>query len=272
MNPVEEDRALDGESDLASGDERRGRAAMDPTTRHLVFIACGIGLLLLVVIGGWTLSGRRPSEIPVIEAQSGPVRLKPIDPGGMQAMGAQAPSSVNASGIETLAPLPESARPEALQAEVDAARRREDRTPAAPAAHAPVVRPPPVRAVAPPPAAASAPVVSEPPDQGQTTGTPATGHHAEAVPKVVTSLPGSGQPAVQLAALDSHEAAELEWSRLSRSHPLLFSGHTPDVEPADHAGRRIYRLRTGGFASAAEAHAFCEQARSLRIACTFADF
>lgn len=269
MNPVEEDRALDGESDLAFGDERRGRAAMDPTTRHLVFIACGIGLLLLVLIGGWTLSGRRPSEIPVIEAPAGPVRLKPIDPGGMQAMGAQAPSSVNASGVETLAPLPESARPEALQAEVDAARRNEDRTPAVPAVHAPAVG-----TIAPPPAAATAPAVSEPPDQEPPTAAPATGHHAEAAPKAgaVAHLHGTGQLAVQLAALDSHDAAQMEWSRLSRSHPLLFSGHTPEVEPVDHAGRRIYRLRTGGFASVAEAHAFCEQARLLRIACTFADF
>ena len=261
MNPVEEDRALDGESDLAYGDGRRGRAAMDPTTRHMVFIACGIGLLLVVLIGGWTLSGGRHSgSIPVIEAPSGPVRLKPIDPGGMQAMGAQAPPAMSASGIETLAPRPEAARPEALQAEVDAALRREQGELAVPAV------PPATTATAAGPVP-SVPVAADPGIDGQ-----AQLQHPPSGASVARHSPGDGHLAVQLAALDSHDAARIEWRRLSHSHPLLFSGHTPEVEQADHDGRPIYRLRTGGFASVAEAHAFCEQARSQRVACTLADF
>ncbi len=265
MNPVEEDRALDGESDLAYGDGRRGRAAMDPTTRHMVFIACGIGLLLVVLIGGWTLSGGRHSgSIPVIEAPLGPVRLKPIDPGGMQAMGAQAPPAMSASGIETLAPRPEAARPEALQAEVDAALRRDQRGLAVPAA--PPAAPPAITAPAPGPVP-SVPVAADPGIHGE-----AQLQHPPSGASAAWHSPSGGPLAVQLAALDSHDAARIEWRRLSHSHPLLFSGHTPEVEQADHDGRPIYRLRTGGFASVAEAHAFCEQARSQRVACTLADF
>jgi hypothetical protein len=257
MNPVEEDRALDGESDLAYGDGRRGRAAMDPMTRHMVFIACGIGLLFVVLIGGWSLSGSRHSgSIPIIEAEPGPVRLKPVDPGGMQAMGAQAPPAVSASGIETLAPQPETARPEVLQAEVDAALRRDHGQPGVPAD-------PPATSVPAAGPAPSAPLAADPAIHGQSQ----PGH-----PPLLQHAYRGGSLAVQLAALDSHDAAQTEWSRLSRGHPSLFSGRVPEVEQADHDGRPIYRLRTGGFASIEQAHAFCEQARSQRVACTLADF
>lgn len=264
MNPVEEDRALDGESDLAPRDERRGRAAMDPTTRHLALIASGIGLLLAILIGGWMLSGQHASSIPVIEAASGPVRWKPIDPGGMQAMGARAPSTSSAGGVETLAPSPENARPDTLQAEVEAARRAEAGTAAA------------ARPDLPGPAVASpsSPVASPPPPSALPAGSPSSGHllHTEAKPDAGVASQTDSRLAVQLAALSSHDAAQTEWTRLRHSHPALLSGHTPEVDRADHDGRTIYRLRTRGFASVAEATAFCQQARSQRVACTLADF
>ncbi len=77
---------------------------------------------------------------------------------------------------------------------------------------------------------------------------------------------------MQLAALNSDSAALTEWSRLCRSHPLLFSGRKPLIQQADHAGRPIYRLRTRGFATTAAAASFCQQARAQRVACTVADF
>ena len=278
MNPVEEDRALDGESDLSFENGPRGREAMDPTTRHLVFIACGIGLLLLVLIGGWTFSGRSSGSIPVIEALPGPVRLKPIDPGGMQPMGAQAPSPVSASGVETLAPRPETARPEALQAEVDAARGREDAVPAGvPPARlqAQPVQEPTTTVPGDPPAGlpgAATPDAATPDAATGGTTLPADSRlRTETNPQETGSDAAAGT-AVQLAALDSHDAADTEWGRLRHSHPRLFSGRKPDVEAADRDGRRIYRLRTGGFSSVAEAHAFCAQARAQRVACTLADF
>lgn len=264
MNPVEEDRALDGESDLAPRDERRGRAAMDPTTRHLALIASGIGLLLAILIGGWMLSGQHSGSIPVIEAASGPVRLKPIDPGGMQAMGAQAPSTSSAKGVETLAPSPEDARPDSLQAEVEAARRADAAAPA-------VARPDlPGPAVAVP----SAPVAQAPPSDIPPAGAPLHGSplRTEATPDSAVASGAGDRLAVQLAALSSHDAAQTEWARLRHSHPTLLSGRTPEVDQADRDGRTIYRLRTGGFASVAEATAFCKQARAQRVACTLADF
>ena len=259
MNPVEEDRALDGET-AGFGDERRGREAMDPTTRHLVLIASGIGLLLVVLIGGWMLSGRHPGSIPVIEAPAGPVRLKPVDPGGMQAMGAQTPPSSGKSG-ETLSAAPELARPDALQAEVDAARREGGGgTPPAAAPGVPKATAQPQQMLQPVP----------PPH-------PPVAHPSSAQPDNLLrtdAVPSAGGPkvAVQLAALGSDAAAQAEWERLRHYHPALFSGRTPEVAQADHAGRPIYRLRTRGFGSVAEAASFCVHAHQQGVACTVADF
>ena len=283
MNPVEEDRALDGE-DEPPYDLRRGREAMDPVTRQLAFLASGIGLLLVVLIGGWLLSARHAGAIPVIEPPSGPVRVKPIDPGGMQAMGAQSPPVMSGVGSETLAPQPETPRPEALQAEIDAARGHPAGPVSGPGSG-------PGSGFGPAAVPAPAPNGSAPGPTAQPTPQPAPLPipHATAVPARGDLLrtdasPDSGSDSgsdfaapgarltVQLAALDTHAAAELEWSRLCRSHPALFSGRAPQFKPIDHDGRTLYRLRMGGFANAADANAFCAQARAQRVACTLADF
>ena len=260
MNPVEEDRALDGET-AGLSDERRGREAMDPTTRHLVLIASGIGLLLVVLIGGWMLSGRHPGSIPVIEAPAGPVRLKPVDPGGMQAMGAQSPPAASGKGGETLSAAPELARPDALQAEVDAARREGGAGTAPPAAPAvPNATAQPQQMLQPAPA--PHPPAAHP-----------SGTHPDSLLRTDASAPADGpKVAVQLAALGSDGAAEAEWERLRHEHPALFSGRTPEVAQADHAGRAIYRLRTRGFGSVGEATSFCYHAHQQGVACTVADF
>ncbi len=279
MNPVEEDRALHGET--VRFDDERGREAMDPTTRHLVLIASGIGVLLAVLIGGWMLSGRHPGSIPVIEAPSGPVRLKPIDPGGMQAMGAASPPAASGKG-QTLSSGPEVARPDALQAEVDAAR-RDGAGPSPPPSSPPAASSP----AASPPASPSAPPAESQFEQAPRPAPLPVPHGPARHP--ASSRPDSmlrtdadpqpaGQPAiatrlaVQLAALGSDAAAQTEWERLRRDHAALFSGHTSEVEQAEHGGHSIYRLRTKGFGSVAEANAFCEHAHAQGVACTLADF
>lgn len=271
MNPVEEDRALQGEPGPRLDDGRRGRAAMDPTTRHLALIASGIGLLLVVLIGGWMLSGRHPGSIPVIASPPGPIRLKPVDPGGMQAMGAQAPPAVSGKGGETLAPKSETARPDALQAQLDAARRdgsgHDGGGQTAPAPTSPP-RPMSQTPPAPRPAPPQVPHAPAQPAPGLRSGVLL---RTDAGPEPAVQ-PGSGAVAVQLAAVGSDAAAQTEWTRLRHLHPALFSDRLPEVEQADHAGHAIYRLRTRGFGSAAEASSFCEQAHAQGVACTLADF
>ena len=67
----------------------RHRQGMDPATRRLAMIAGGLGGVLLVVVGGWTLIGHRSTAVPVVQADSRPIRVKPENPGGMQVAGAE---------------------------------------------------------------------------------------------------------------------------------------------------------------------------------------
>ena len=96
---------------------------------------------------------------------------------------------------------------------------------------------------------------------------------AEAPPAAV-----HGPVAIRLsAAVESHDAAQAEWKRLSHAHPALFGpalgdGKAFEVLRADHDGRAIYRLRLSGFDSQAAAAAFCRQAHDQDVACTVADF
>lgn len=72
---------------------------------------------------------------------------------------------------------------------------------------------------------------------------------------------------VQLAAADSAKRAEAEWKRLRQRLPKIVRDHRPEVTMADVAGRKVWRLRTGGFATVAEADAFCASVRAVKSQC-----
>ncbi|MFT8422447.1 MAG: SPOR domain-containing protein, partial [Gluconacetobacter sp.] len=98
---------------------------------------------------------------------------------------------------------------------------------------------------------------------------------ASAAPAVAPAAPApvaGGRYGVQLAALDSQQAAEKEWARLTQHYPELFGSHTPVIERTERNGAVFFRLRTRGFASIAQATSFCEHVRLNGLACTLAGF
>jgi hypothetical protein len=267
----------------------RERAAMDTGTRRLAIFAGVIGGALLLLVGVWSFSGHRHAGVPVIEADSRPLRVKPANPGGMQVADAnESILSGEGDGKEAMAPPPETPAPQALKAE-------EQATSPAAAASAP---PPPVAAAppaAPPPPAP--PVEAARPAMPATLPTPphpAVMASAKPLP-APTSLaptplaptalapvalaPGAAKPAVapggvlvQLAAVDSEDAAKAEWARLARRYPDLLGSRAPSFSRTTHAGKVFWRVRTGGFADTAQAVVFCERIKAKGAGCSVASF
>ena len=66
----------------------RQREAMDPATKRLAIFAGAIGTALLGLVAAWAFTGHHRTGVPVIEADSRPVKVKPANPGGMQIAGA----------------------------------------------------------------------------------------------------------------------------------------------------------------------------------------
>ncbi|WP_257997597.1 SPOR domain-containing protein [Komagataeibacter saccharivorans] len=236
MEPPEGGRSRPGRS--GAGMDFRGMLARlggislighDPTTRKLVYGAAGLGGVLVVAIGGWSLFGHHQGGIPVLGPPPGPVRVKPADPGGMQILGA-ADGMPADGGVMRLSPPPEQPQPDAMARQygqnagpdaahpADAATAPEATpTPPAPPAGAPPAAPSPAAQEAPEPEAAAPPPsrsVAEAPSPAATLPPPASGEAGE----------GSGAYGVQLAALDSQAAALKSWNSLSSRYPRHFRG------------------------------------------------
>jgi cell division protein FtsN len=213
---------------------------------------------------------------PQIVAEPGPFRTPPADPGATQtpnqdkaiyegeAAGGlrveqvdalEQPRIAQVQAAPALAP-PEDLRPKDRQPlpdlrPRDAAKVAPPETPKA-APPAPVAaRPaqqaaaPIARPAAPPPAAASAPAPA---------------------PAAAAAPPAAGSVSVQLGAFGSEALARSAWSRLG----AVAAGRAPQISTVERDGKTLYRLRTGGFASRAEAQAFCGRATGSGLACIVA--
>lgn len=240
---------------------RRTRG-LDPGTKRLAVIAGVLGGVLVAVVGIWSMIGHRSGVVPVVQADTSPIRVKPDNPGGMQVAGANEDILSGDTGIDggKLAPPPEAPAPQALRAS----------------------RPPPAAAPAPVPTAQVAvPKPANPParpavvamNEKPAIGKPAVPVEKRAVVPIAASAPAAAKGVfVQLAALSSEAAAKEEWRRLQKGMPQLFIRHRPDVSKTEHDGRIYWRLRTGGFDDAAQAAAFCKRVRAKGAGCSVADF
>ncbi len=228
----------------------RGAAGgIDSGTRRLLLFAGGLGGALALIIGAWSLGARHHGPPPLITAGPGPVKIKPANPGGMQATGldepkpdplAAAPPAPDghapaAGSAETLMPPPEPPAPAELH-RLQTAPPATPASPAHPAMVASVARP-------------AAPVMASPAAQAA--------HHIE----------------VQLAALPSEAAAHEEWARLEKRFPPQFAHRKPMISRVvARDGHVFWRLRAGGFGDGAQAKSFCAALRGKGAACTVADF
>ena len=248
---------------------------MDSGTRRLLLAAVALGGLLLAGTGAWALLGHRNTVVPVIEADTRPVRVKPDNAGGMQVAGSEEQAMGDQAGAaHVMAPAAEAPAPQALRAQLQ---------PAAPTVAA--AAPPAPAPALPAPASIAGPEAARPaadparaahlaarlPASSAAAAAPPASPPAASTPPVPVPAAGAG-PMVQLAAVDNEPAAQAEWQRLAKRMPDVLGGRRPVVQRAERDGHSVWRVRTGGFADVADATGFCARVRAKGGACTIASF
>jgi hypothetical protein len=236
--------------------QSRQRQGMDPDTRRLMIFAGGLGGVLFVLIAASAMIGRHGEGVPVVTADTRPIRIKPDNPGGMKIDGAE--NDVFSGGSDTanskLAPASENPDTKGLRTAVTAA---------------PPVAPPAAMTAPPPPPMAGPAVAAVRPAPVAPVKPPAK----PLVAAVETHPQTGGHPAmVQFAALGSEEAARNEWHQLTKRMPALLNGRQPSFSRTEHDGHTFWRVRTAGFADVAQARGFCDRVRQSGGSCSVADF
>jgi hypothetical protein len=135
----------------------------------------------------------------------------------------------------------------------------------------PAARPAPTPAIAPPaalpPAAAPAPVAQAPALR------PAPAPAASAAPPPAAAQEPAARPApagaaaVQIGAVSSTALADRAWSEAVAAAPGLAAGKGKGIERIEKDGRVLYRTAVTGFASRADAAAFCARLKAAGKAC-----
>ena len=249
----------------------------------LRLLAMAGGVLGLAALGGaavWGVSRIGPRPVPVIEADSRPLKVRPENPGGLVVQNQDQlvlePPEVrrnrerNQGANARLDSGPEAPALEQLRQQVPPAP-----VPGPAAAPAPIAGAP-ATALAPIAGASAAPpqggIATVPATPGAALAATALGAPAAAAPgslaPPVAPATGSFRPAaagkvqVQLGALASEEAAKAEWERLVARIPDL-GGFQSRIIRLDREGQpTLWRLRTGPFADQATARALCEAVRA----------
>lgn len=269
---------------------------MDPDTRRLMLFAGGLGVILSILIGTSAIIGRRSTEVPVITADTRPIRIKPENPGGMKIDGAE--NDVFSGGADNknarLAAGAETPDTKALSADEAPRPRAATKTPAqatatalsadampsnlSPSSVSPSsLVPASVSPTTPVPAAPSVvaqakpAVVSVLPPAKPAAARPTTPAKSAATTTETHTAAGH-QAVVQLAALTSEEAARNEWQLLVKRMPDLLNGHQPNYTRTERDGHTFWRVRTSGFADVAQARGFCDHVRAKGGGCSVADF
>ncbi|MCZ8277853.1 MAG: SPOR domain-containing protein [Acetobacteraceae bacterium] len=231
-------------------------------------LAAGAVIAALV----WGFSRGSTRNAPLIEADARPIKVRPDNPGGLRVPNQD--ELIFDRNRGALATAPGALAPEAEKPRVDQLRQQLAERAAQEAARSapPAATPAPAQPAAPPAAARTPPAAAAP-----VTPTPPATTSALTAPSLPAPVPANaerfapvanGRAQVQLGALPSEAAARGEWERLQRRVPELLSDRRVTLAPLDREGQTtMFRIRTGGFADAATARAFCEEMKTRSIPC-----
>ena len=280
--PADDDDRIDGDTiDFASPQRHKPKRRIGLyAVLGLFFLVVGGAAGAWLTIDYWWPEGE-DGETPLIRAKSGPLKVRPDDPGGMSVPN-QDKLIYERMGAGGLPPEPEQLLP-GPERPLAPPRR-------APAAEAAMPLPPPPAVVpavpmAPttaPRAVVAAPIPARPPTT-PVPSAPATPDEVEAVTPpapapppplpqtaaVATTPKAAGAYKVQVVAVRSPEAAQREWDRIRQRNMDLLNAMELTVTKVDLGpGKGIYyRLRAGPLADEAAAKKLCDQLDQRKVGC-----
>lgn len=273
-----------------------------PRRRRLPGIVFAVAIGIMAAAGLWlgqrlTGPGAAPATVPILHADTRPLKVQPSQRGGMEVPDQDKivlnQGHTPASDVEQLLPPPETPLPRPVPESPAPA---SDRNPAAPqqqpaiatAASAPPqpsipvpasASPQPatvVAASAPPPASAAAASAVPPADRAAAPRSDAPGSGAAkvqassepAAPAAGPAVAASGGYRLQLGAVRSDEAAQKEWERLKRAHADLLGSLSFSAWRVELGERGVYyRIMAGPIADAAEAERVCADLKARKLGC-----
>jgi SPOR domain len=242
---------------------RLGRKVAGGPPWRMIIIAgsvLAVGALIAALVWGFSRGSSR--NAPLIEADARPIKVRPDNPGGLRVPNQDELIFDRNRGARSAAPgglAPEAENPRVDQLRAQLAERAAQEA----ARNAPPPSPAPAQPAAP---RAAAPATPAPPATNSALIAPSL---PAPVPSAERFAPvPNGRAQVQLGSLPSEAAARGEWDRLQKRVPELLGNRRVSLAPFDREGQTtLYRIRTGGFADAATARAFCEEMKTRSIPC-----
>ncbi len=259
---------FEDETGIIAADIRGGR-------RFLPFLCTGLAIGIFGGVVWYAYGGIGSQEmgaLPVIAAQGGETKVRPMDEGGLEiphrdkAILNPDLSTAEAQAVEHLLPLPE--EPEPLQ------------TAASPAAPE-TVEPATATQVAEVETASPEPSIDEvlatlgsqapletaaPSSETSSSETPSSGTPSSTGTQSA-QLPTKSGYILQLAAVRDKSNIEQEWARLKQTFPDLLGDQKLVIEEADVSGKTYYRIQTGPFPTKATAEDVCAQLKTQKQPC-----
>lgn len=306
MAPAEDDWEMPPEKELAPEPDFRPIPRRPPKKRRGLWVLVGVVVVAGGLgAGGWYflndwLAAEPDGEVPLIHAESGPIKVRPDEPGGMEVPDQdklvydRIDGNAERNPVERLLPPPETPLPKPVPApgsEQAAAPGASSPMPTAPEASAKPMTPPPpppappgtvggtgtATSVAPTPAPQKVvPSVEDvlaamqPPPAVETRKEPAPAvSAAKPAPAKAPVAAKSGTFQVQLSALRNREQVDSEWDRLRRRNSDLLGSLELSVVRADLGpGKGVFfRLRAGPLADEQAAKALCQKLSERKIGC-----
>lgn len=223
----------------------------------IVLIALVIAIVLFYR-SGVREAGQPPMTVgvPVGEMKGAPpAEAQPADPAeGLQIYQSEQGEEAPAAPNFTAPPETPQARPVTVQPPPKAA-------PTAPVVSAPIAAlpaaPAPLKPAVAPPAVAPAPKAA----------TPAPKSIDAALNPAPAPKASGGAAAVQIGAFSSQALADKGWADAARIAPGAAAGKGKSVQAIQKDGATLYRTQVTGFASRADASAFCNQLKAAGKSC-----